>query len=80
MLLFCVWRTVPFHCSRSGSADITGKTSITQQFVTPPTYNDQYYPTIEATSNKTVKYKGVEYDCEIVDTAGQVSDFVLVPC
>lgn len=49
-----------------------GKTSLTQQFVTPPTYNDNYYPTIESTSQKVVKYKGIEYDCEIVDTAGQV--------
>ncbi|BEJ03325.1 hypothetical protein CcaverHIS641_0105000 [Cutaneotrichosporon cavernicola] len=55
-----------------------GKTSITQQYVTPPTYNDQYYPTIESTSNKIVVHKGVQYDCEIVDTAGQ-DEFSLFP-
>lgn len=46
--------------------------------MTPPTYNDAYYPTIEATSQKTVKYHGMEYDCEIVDTAGQ-DEFSLFP-
>ncbi|GMK59576.1 hypothetical protein CspeluHIS016_0801820 [Cutaneotrichosporon spelunceum] len=55
-----------------------GKTSITQQYVTPPTYNEQYYPTIESTSNKIVTHKGVQYDCEIVDTAGQ-DEFSLFP-
>lgn len=50
-----------------------GKTSLAQQYVAPPTYNEQYFPTIEATSHKTVKYNGVEYDCEIIDSAGQVS-------
>ncbi|CAK9785437.1 ras-domain-containing protein [Cutaneotrichosporon oleaginosum] len=55
-----------------------GKTSITQQYVTPPTYNEQYYPTIESTSNKLVTHKGVQYDCEIVDTAGQ-DEFSLFP-
>lgn len=33
---------------------------------------DAYYPTIESTFAKSVKYKGVEYDCHIIDTAGQV--------
>ncbi|KAG6816840.1 hypothetical protein H0H87_002489 [Tephrocybe sp. NHM501043] len=32
---------------------------------------DAYYPTIENTFAKTVTYKGVEYDCHIIDTAGQ---------
>ena len=34
---------------------------------------DAYYPTIESTFAKSVTYKGVEYDCQIIDTAGQVS-------
>lgn len=34
---------------------------------------DSYYPTIESTYAKSVVYKGVEYDCHIIDTAGQVS-------
>jgi hypothetical protein len=33
---------------------------------------DSYYPTIESTFAKSVVYKGVEYDCHIIDTAGQV--------
>lgn len=36
---------------------------------------DAYYPTIESTFAKSVKYKGVEYDCHIIDTAGQVGFF-----
>jgi len=32
---------------------------------------DSYYPTIESTFVKSVVYKGVEYDCHIIDTAGQ---------
>lgn len=33
---------------------------------------DSYYPTIEATFNKIVKHKGKAYNCDIIDTAGQV--------
>lgn len=33
---------------------------------------DSYYPTIENIFNKTIKYKGREYDCDVIDTAGQV--------
>lgn len=36
---------------------------------------DSYYPTIESTFVKSVVYKGVEYDCHIIDTAGQVKAF-----
>ncbi|UZJ56412.1 hypothetical protein CBS101457_005732 [Exobasidium rhododendri] len=32
---------------------------------------DSYYPTIEATFTKTIKHKGKEYNCDIIDTAGQ---------
>jgi len=32
---------------------------------------DSYYPTIENTFTKSVNYKGVDYDCDIIDTAGQ---------
>ena len=34
---------------------------------------ENYYPTIESNFQKTVKYKGTEFECEIIDTAGQVS-------
>lgn len=35
-------------------------------------FQDSYFPTIESTFAKSVVYKGVEYDCHIIDTAGQV--------
>lgn len=54
-------------------ADDIGKTSLTQQYIAPPTYQESYFPTIEATSHKSVKFNGQEYDCEIIDSAGQVS-------
>ena len=52
---------------------VVGKTSLTQQFISPPTYNESYFPTIEATSHKLVTFDGVDYECEIIDSAGQVS-------
>lgn len=33
---------------------------------------ESYYPTIENTFSKTIKYKGQDYATEIIDTAGQV--------
>lgn len=35
---------------------------------------ESYYPTIENTFSKVIKYKGQEYATEIIDTAGQVSE------
>lgn len=54
-------------------ADDIGKTSLTQQYIAPPTYQESYFPTIESTSHKLVRFDGVDYDCEIIDSAGQVS-------
>lgn len=34
---------------------------------------ESYYPTIENTFSKVIKYKGQEFSTEIIDTAGQVS-------
>ncbi|MBE3041653.1 hypothetical protein IMZ48_03545 [Candidatus Bathyarchaeota archaeon] len=34
---------------------------------------DSYYPTIENTFTKTIRYKNQDFTTEIVDTAGQVS-------
>ncbi|KAF9520402.1 hypothetical protein BS47DRAFT_762754 [Hydnum rufescens UP504] len=31
----------------------------------------QYYPTIENTFTKAIKHNGQEYECDIIDTAGQ---------
>jgi len=47
-----------------------GKSSLVIQFIENH-FVESYYPTIEATFSKRVNYKGVEYDCDIIDTAGQ---------
>ena len=36
---------------------------------------ESYYPTIESTFSKTINFNGVDYDCDIIDTAGQVRRF-----
>lgn len=41
---------------------------------------ESYYPTIENTFSKVIKYKGAEYATEIIDTAGQVRMNSLVTC
>ncbi|KAG2369847.1 hypothetical protein BDR07DRAFT_1370926 [Suillus spraguei] len=47
-----------------------GKSSLVIQFIENH-FVDAYYPTIESTFSKGVAYRGVEYDCDIIDTAGQ---------
>ncbi|KAI8057321.1 ras-2 [Syncephalis plumigaleata] len=47
-----------------------GKSTLTVQFVENH-FVDSYYPTIENTFTKAIKYNGQEYQCEIIDTAGQ---------
>jgi Ras family protein len=47
-----------------------GKSSLVIQFIENH-FVEPYYPTIENTFSKGVLYKGVEYDCDIIDTAGQ---------
>jgi len=47
-----------------------GKSSLVKQFIENH-FVDSYYPTIESTFAKSVVYKGIEYDCHIIDTAGQ---------
>ena len=49
----------------------SGKSSLVVQFV-EGVFVDSYYPTIETTFTKPIKYKGAEYECDILDTAGQV--------
>ena len=48
-----------------------GKSSLTVQFVDGH-FVESYYPTIENTFSKTIKYKGQDFATEIIDTAGQV--------
>ncbi|KAJ7171660.1 hypothetical protein C8R43DRAFT_1094216 [Mycena crocata] len=47
-----------------------GKSSLVKQFV-ENNFADSYYPTIEETAKKNITYKGIDYPCEIIDTAGQ---------
>lgn len=49
----------------------TGKSSLTVQFVENQ-FTESYYPTIESSYSRTIRYKGQDYATEIVDTAGQV--------
>ncbi|TFY68737.1 hypothetical protein EVJ58_g809, partial [Rhodofomes roseus] len=46
------------------------KSSLIIQFIDNQ-FVESYYPTIESTFSKSINYKGVEYDCDIIDTAGQ---------
>jgi Ras family protein len=54
----------------------SGKSSLVIQY-TENQFIESYYPTIENTFTKSVSYKGVDYDCDIIDTAGQVCTRVL---
>ncbi|TFK27306.1 ras-domain-containing protein, partial [Coprinopsis marcescibilis] len=47
-----------------------GKSSLVKQFIENH-FVDSYYPTIESTFARSVVYNGIEYDCQIIDTAGQ---------
>ena len=47
-----------------------GKSSLTIQFVENH-FQEDYYPTIENTFTKLLKFKGQDFAAEIVDTAGQ---------
>jgi hypothetical protein len=40
---------------------------------------DSYYPTIENTFSKMIKYKNQDYATEIIDTAGQVLEVFFSP-
>ncbi|PSR75038.1 hypothetical protein PHLCEN_2v9368 [Hermanssonia centrifuga] len=48
-----------------------GKSSLVIQFIENH-FVESYYPTIESTFSKTINHNGVDYDCDIIDTAGQV--------
>lgn len=47
-----------------------GKSSLTVQFVEQH-FVESYYPTIESQFSKSIRYKGQNYNIEILDTAGQ---------
>jgi len=48
-----------------------GKSSISIQY-TQRRFEQNYNPTIEATFKKQIVYKGIRYETDILDTAGQV--------
>jgi GTPase SAR1 family protein len=50
---------------------LPGKSSLTVQFVDGH-FVESYYPTIENTFSKMIKFKGQDFATEIIDTAGQV--------
>lgn len=54
-----------------------GKSSLAVQFVEGQ-FVDTYYPTIENTFNRVIRYKGQDFATEIVDTAGQVNFSCLI--
>jgi len=49
-----------------------GKSSLTVQYVDGH-FVESYYPTIENTFSKVIRYRGTDFATEIIDTAGQVS-------
>ena len=49
----------------------TGKSSLVIQYIENH-FVESYYPTIESTFSKSINYQGIDYDCDIIDTAGQV--------
>ncbi|KAL9055134.1 MAG: hypothetical protein Q9162_003711 [Coniocarpon cinnabarinum] len=72
-------RKIAIVGSRSvGSSEVdtlsrAGKSSLTVQYVDGH-FVESYYPTIENTFSKIIKYKGQDFATEIIDTAGQVFD------
>jgi hypothetical protein len=58
----------PIH----SSSGFPGKSSLVIQYAENH-FVENYHPTIENTFAKTIKTKGEEYDCDIIDTAGQVT-------
>ncbi|CAG8596740.1 11353_t:CDS:2 [Ambispora gerdemannii] len=57
-------------------ARAVGKSSLTIQFVENH-FVDSYYPTIENTFNKVIRFRGQEFAAEIIDTAGQDEHSIL---
>ncbi|KAJ7796940.1 small GTPase superfamily [Mycena olivaceomarginata] len=46
------------------------QSSLVKQFV-ENNFSEDYYPTINTTTTKTITYRGADYPCEIIDTAGE---------
>jgi hypothetical protein len=67
-------RNVGIHPPGNAILNRPGKSSLTVQFVDGH-FIENYYPTIENTFRKSLRVRGQEYGCEILDTAGQVDFF-----
>lgn len=52
------------------TCDTLGKSSLTVQYVDGH-FVDSYYPTIENTFSKVIRYRNHDFAVEIIDTAGQ---------
>lgn len=61
----------PVQSAHQPSCVSAGKSSLVIQF-TENHFVESYYPTIESTFSKTINFNGVDYECDIIDTAGQV--------
>ena len=54
-----------------------GKSALTNAFVNG-TFNERYDPTIENTHHKIIRFRKVHFATDIVDTAGMVSNNLLM--
>ena len=54
----------------NNSTPLTGKSSLTVQYVDGH-FVDSYYPTIENTFSKVIRYRNHDFAVEMIDTAGQ---------
>ena len=63
----------------TGICHPVGKSSLTVRFVEHH-FVESYYPTIENTFSRIIKYNGQDYATEIVDTAGQVCPSSSLQC
>tara|TARA_R110002003_G_scaffold95_8_gene7298 strand:+ start:17067 stop:17336 length:270 start_codon:yes stop_codon:yes gene_type:complete len=69
---YCVVKLPRYQaCEKYPIDSCTGKSSLTVQFVDGH-FVDSYYPTIENTFSKMIRYKNQDFATEIIDTAGQV--------
>lgn len=53
-----------------------GKSSLIRQFI-ENSFAEEYHPTIESLFKKTITRDGVDYECELIDTAGQDETSIL---
>lgn len=60
-----------FHSSQQTDPPLSsGKSSLSVQYVAGH-FVESYYPTIESTFSRVIRYKNQDYATEIIDTAGQ---------